>query len=113
MEKLPPRERSEESYAKLQKFYEKRYESVPDRVEVDETEARKDPLYSARKVVEDLVRMFSLYAEEWKLSPAEQIYAVELFVMNFCGADDCPLTKEQIERVRGKARKYYEESTKT
>lgn len=108
--KRPGQERSADSYKELENLYAKWGDDdrVAKREEApEEVEAKKDPLYAAKRVAEDLVRAFMVLAEDQRLGPAEMIFAMELAAQNVMGATDCPLTAAQIAKVRGKAANYY------
>lgn len=103
--------RSEESIKRLETLYQGSYtQRIPDRKDDAEKEAKKDKLYHAKDVVEKTMAAFLILSEDRNLSPAEMIFAMELLALNVLNAQNCPLTPEQINKVRAKALKYYEES---
>jgi hypothetical protein len=113
--KYPARQRDEASNAKLASLYEgvfsERIEEGKDwPAYQDDAAAKSDPLYPAKRLAEDVTKMFMLLCEKERVSPAEMVYAIELARLNIQRAEDCPLTKEQVEKVRGKAEKYHAES---
>lgn len=102
--------RSEESYAKLEDMYNNVLsQRVPEGQDAAEKEFRKDPLYCAKKVVEDLMKLLELESEEYKLSPQELIFVSELIALNVQRAQNCPLSPERVEKIKARARKYYED----
>lgn len=110
-ERRPGQARGEESYRALEQYYGRYADKVADRAEVtDNAEAKKDPLYPAKKVAEDTIRAFMVLAEDQRLGPAEMIFAMELASLNVLNARDCPLSDEQVNKVRAKALRYYETS---
>lgn len=64
-------------------------------------------IVQAQQAAVRLVKFFALLMGEFRLSPAQAIYAMELAYLNVLNTDDCPLPIEEIQKVRQLAFDYY------
>lgn len=71
------------------------------------------PLDKARKTSERLNQFLSLLIEEGALRPEEVYYGVELFALCVFNQDPAPLSPEDGNAVRQKAREYWMAATRS
>ena len=71
------------------------------------------PDQAAQEFAERLVKFFALCYEEFGLTPAEGVYAMELAALNILNARDCPLTPAEIDQHRARAFAYFKRSLKS
>lgn len=73
--------------------------------------AEKPPssIVQAQEAAIRLVKFFALLMGEFRLSPSQAIYAMELAYLNVLNTDDCPLSANEIQKVRDLAFTYYQQ----